>query len=369
MVSISRKASSISSKSSWHRWIPWLLIPVLALSIATVANAQNLTGTLSGIAQDQQEGRIPGASVTVVSDTSGDKRDSKTDSSGFWSVTALPPDTYTVTISSKGFSSWKETGILLNGGDSRTVANIHLKVSGDVNSVTVVSGKDAEVPTDNAEISATLNNEMVDSAVLTGRDAAELIKMMPGVTFNNGGGVGSGFNSQVTGTNNGPAGNFSANGTQPYGATALILDGAQLVDPGNAGTQIANINQDMTDSVKFLSASYGAEYAKGPAILQAFGKSGGQKFHGEGYLYARNTAIGYADDWFAKNQAVAAGAPATLAPQYFYYAGGNVGGPISFWKFNRNKDKLFFWAGYEKNDPAPLRSACGSQRSHIGRLR
>ena len=116
------------------------------------------------------------------------------------------------------------------------------------------------------------------------RDAAELIKMMPGVTFNNGGSVGSGFNSQTTGTNNGPAGNFSANGTQPYGSTAVILDGANLIDPGNAGTQIANINQDMTDSVKFMSASYGAEYAKGPAVLQAFSKSGGQKFHGEGYL-------------------------------------------------------------------------------------
>jgi hypothetical protein len=246
MVSNRRKASSISSKSSWHRWIPWLLIPVLALSLASFANAQNLTGTLSGIAQDQQDGRIPGATVTVVSDTSGDKRDTKTDSSGFWSVTALQPDTYTVTISSKGFSTFKETGILLNGGDSRTVPNIHLKVSGDVNSVTVVSGRDAEIATDNAEVSATLNNEMVDSAVLTGRDAAELIKMMPGVTFNNGAGTGSGFNSQVTGTNNGPAGNFSANGTQPYGATALILDGAQLVDPGNAGTQIATVTRCMS---------------------------------------------------------------------------------------------------------------------------
>ena len=81
-----------------------------------------------------------------------------------------------------------------------------------------------------------------------------------------------------------------------------MLDGANLIDPGNAGTQIANINQDMTDSVKFLSASYGAEYAKGPAVLQAFSKSGGQKFHGEGYLYARNTAVGYANDWFNNEQ-------------------------------------------------------------------
>jgi hypothetical protein len=361
MVSNNRKTSSSISKSSWLRRIPWLLIAVLALSFA-IANAQQITGTLSGIAADQTDARIPGATILITSDTTGDKRDSKADSDGFFSITALPPGSYTLTVTAKGFSTWKETGIVLNQGDSRTVANIHLKISSDVNSVTVVSGADAEVPVDNAEISSTLNNELVDSAVLTGRDAGELIKMMPGVTFNNGGSAGSAFNSQTTGTNNGPAGNFSANGTQPYGSTALMLDGALLVDPGNAGTQIANINQDMTDSVKFLSASYGAEYAKGPAVLQAFSKSGSQKFHGEGYVYARNTAVGYANDWFNKSNQVAAAAgvsgatPASIAasnkltPQEYYYIGGNVGGPISIPKigFNRNRDKLFFWVGYEK---------------------
>jgi hypothetical protein len=327
-----------------------------------------LTGTLSGTAEDQTGARIPGAIVTVVSDTTGDKRDTKADSSGLFSVTALQPGTYTVTVSSKGFSSWKETGILLNQGDSRTIPNIHLKISSDVNSVTVVSGQDAEVPVDTAEISTTLNNELVDSAVLTGRNAAELIKMMPGITFNNGGGVGSSYNSQVTGTNNGPAGQFSANGTQPYGSTAIILDGANLIDPGNAGTQIANINQDMTDSVKYLSASYGAEYAKGPAILEAFSKSGSQKFHGEAYLYARNTGIGYANDWNNKSiqEAGAAGTPGAtsssiaaankLTPQSYYYIGGNVGGPISLLGFNKNKDKLFFWGGYEKMIQHPFNS-------------
>jgi hypothetical protein len=313
----------------------------MVCSIA-IAHAQTLTGTLSGSVEDQTGAKIPGATVTIVSDTSGDKRDTKADNSGFFSVTALPPGTYTVSISSKGFSTYKETGILLNEGDSRTIPNIHLKISSDVNSVTVISGENVEVPVDNAEISSTLNNEMVDSAVLTGRNASELVKMMPGVTFNNGGGVG-GYNGQVTGTNNGPAGSFSANGTQPYGSTAIILDGANLVDPGNAGTQIANINQDMTDSVKFLTASYGAEYAKGPAVLEAFSKSGGQKYHGEGYLYARNSQFGWAVN--AQNKEEQPGA--TNAPADYYYIGGNVGGPISMFGFNKNKDKLFFWGGYE----------------------
>jgi hypothetical protein len=345
----SRKASGPISMPNWFRRIPWLLIPVLALSF-TIAQAQQLTATLSGTAADQTDAHIPGAVVTVTNDATGDVRDTKADSSGFFSVTALIPGTYTVTISAKGFASWKETGVLLNQGDSRNLPNIHLKVGGEATAVTVVSGADAEVPIDNAEISATLNNELVDSATLTGRNAAELIKMMPGVTFNNAGGAGSGYNSQTTGTNNGPAGSFSSNGSQPYGSTAVILDGANLIDPGNAGTQVANINQDMTDSVKYLSASYGAEYAKGPAILQAFSKSGGQKYHGEAYIYARNTDIGYANDWFNKEQGN------SIYPQSFYYVGGNVGGPISFKGFNRNKDKLFFWVGYEKMIQHPYNS-------------
>lgn len=341
-----RDGSQRSSMSNWLRRIPWLLIPVLFLTLA-IAHAQQLTGTLNGIATDPKDARIPGAKIVVKNEATGDIRTSKADGAGFWSVTALVPGTYTVDISAPGFSSWEENGIVLNQGDSRTVANIHLKVGGTQEAVTVISGADAEVPVDNAEVSDTLNNELVDSAILTGRNAAELIKMMPGVVFNNAGGAGSGYNSQVTGTNNGPAGSFSANGTQPYGSTAVILDGADLIDPGNAGTQVANINQDMTDSVKYLSASYGAEYAKGPAVLEAFSKSGGQKYHGEAYLYARNTGIGYANDWYAKNQQISQGLPNSLSPQNFYYIGGNVGGPISFLGFNKNKDKLFFWGGYE----------------------
>jgi len=212
MTSCSRKTSSTYSMSNLFRRIPWLIVPLLVLSFV-VSHAQQLTGTISGTATDPSDARIPGATVTMVNDATGDKRDTKTDSSGFFSVTALPPGTYTVTVSSKGFASWKETGISLNQGDSRMIPSIRLKISSDATAVTVISGQDAEVPVDNAEISSTLNNELVDSAVLTGRNAAELIKMMPGIAFNNGGSSGSAYNSQVTGTNNGPAGNFSANGT------------------------------------------------------------------------------------------------------------------------------------------------------------
>jgi hypothetical protein len=333
---------SKSSCSHWLRRIPWLLFPILLLTLGT-AHAQQLTGTLSGIALDQQDARIPGAKVVVKNDGSGDTRNTVTDGQGFFSVTALPPGSYTVTVSSKGFAAFQETGIMLNQGDTKSI-DARLRISSDPNTVTVISGADAEVPTDTAEVSSTLNNELVDSAILTSRNAAELIKMMPGVAFAS---SGAPTQSLASSTNTGPAGSYSANGTQPYGSTDVYLDGANLLDPGNAGTQVANINQDMTDSIKYLSASYGAEYAKGPAVLQAFGKSGGQKFHGEGYFYARNSNFGFANDWENKNQQVSQGGANVLQPQSYYYMGGNVGGPIFFPHFNRNRDKLFFWGGYE----------------------
>ena len=337
------QSGASTTMSRWVRRVPWLLIPVMLLSFS-VAYAQQLTGTLSGIVTDQTEARVPGAQIVVKNDASGDQRTTTADSSGFWSVTALIPGTYTVHVSATNFAPWEINGVVLNQGDSRTVPNIRLKIGGEQTAVTVISGQDAEIPVDTAEISATLNNELVDTATLTGRNAAELIKMMPGVVFS---GATSGYNSQTTGTNNGPAGQFSANGTQPYGSTDVYLDGANLIDPGNAGTQVANINQDMTDSVKYLSASYGAEYAKGPAVLQAFSKSGGQKFHGEGYVYARDSGALFANDWNAKSQQIASKKANTISPSYFYYIGGNIGGPVILPHFNKNRDKLFFWGGYE----------------------
>ena len=123
------------------------------------------------------------------------------------------------------------------------------------------------MPTDNAEISATIPQDMVNAFPMGNRDAGELLKIMPGMAFSNGTSQGSGFSDKVVGTNTGPIGSFSANGTQPNGAMAFMLDGANLVDPGNAGTQIANINQDMVSEVKVLMSNYDAEYAKGPVIF------------------------------------------------------------------------------------------------------
>jgi hypothetical protein len=122
----------------------------------------------------------------------------------------------------------------------------------------------------------------------------------------------------------------------------MTSDGANLLDPGNQGTQTANINQNQVAEVSVLTSAYDASFAKGPVTLQAYGKSGSAQFHGQAYLYARNGVFN-AIDSYDKSQGLK-----PISDSY-WYPGGDFGGPVLIpgSKFNRNRDKLFFYGAFE----------------------
>jgi hypothetical protein len=356
MNSIKRLAAVCSHLPGSLVILSGLLILGMVMFTAVPSHAQQLTGTISATVYDSSGAVVPGATITLKNSDSGDVRRTVSDGSGYFTFTAVQPANYSISVSAKGFTTWELTGIVMNLGDTKTVPNIALKAGASNTTVEVVADKNVEVPVDTPEISDTMNAEQIEDLSLEGRDAGELLKMMPGTALANGIGTGSNFNPKTTGSNSGPVGDYAINGFSPYGTMAYMLDGANLVDPGNAGTQIANINTDMVQEVKTLTGSYGAEYAYGPVIFEAFSKSGGKNFHGEGYTYARNSSL---NSWesYAKSQYTLANPTNTVSGaqlasslypyEYFYYIGGNVGGPVIFPHFNRNHDKLFFWGGYE----------------------
>lgn len=325
------------------------LLGVSLFIFATTCFGQQLTGTLGGTIYDSSGAVVPKATVTMRNVSSGDIRTSVTNDAGYFTITAVQPGTYDITVSAAGFKAWQEKGVVFNQGDNRSLAGARLVV-GAATETMEVSASAVSVPLDNGEISTTLSERFVEAIPLVGRDAGELLKVMPGMAFTNGLTQGGSFNDQIVGSNNGPVGSFSSNGTQPNGAMAFMLDGANLVDPGNMGTQIANINQDMVSEVKVLTNDYSAEYAKGPTIFEAFSKSGGSAFHGELYEYARNSALDSVDSYIKAHGGTNAG-------EYFNYAGGNIGGPVllPFTHFNRDRKKLFFWGGYEYMIQHPAR--------------
>jgi hypothetical protein len=208
------------------------------------------------------------------------------------------------------------------------------------------------VPVDSGQSSQTLNKAMVENISLNGRDAAELIKIMPGTAISNGLTQSQwGQGAVATSSNSGPIGSFSVQGSGLNGAMTMTSDGANLLDPGNQGTQTSNINQNQVQEVSILTNAFGAEFAKGPVTFQAIGKSGGAQFHGQAYFYARNGVFN-SNGWYNDENHVKA--PANS----FYYPGGDFGGPVIIpgTRFNKNHDKLFFYAAYEYMDQHPAGS-------------
>ena len=299
-------------------------LAICLLSVVLLASfslAQQLTGTLSG-------------TVCGFRRCRGSERQSHNEERGLWRRPYHGVQRFGILLHHRrparhlhrvdrgtaGFKTWEQAEIVFSQGDSRTLSNIKLQVGQCLRDRRNQGWRGRRHPRQRRS-QHDAERRLIQDIPIVGRDAGELLKVMPGMALTNGLTQGSGFNDKVVGTNNGPVGAYSSNGTQPNGAMAFMLDGANLVDPGNAGTQIANINQDMVSEVKVLMSSYSAEYAKGPVIFQAFSKSGGNQFHGEGYLYARNSALNSVDA-YAHSQ----GLP--NPDEHFYYMGGNIGGPI-----------------------------------------
>jgi hypothetical protein len=306
------------------------------------AFSQIATGSISGTVTDPSGGVVPGAQVGLTNQATNVTSNTTTNSAGYFSFPVLQPATYSLTISAKGFKAWEAKGIAISTGESRTVPKIVLQVGATAQTV-VVSGATALAPLDTGESSQTLNNTMVSQLAIEGRDAAELIKIMPGMAIDTGSLSQTPWNSLTTETNSGPIGQFSPNGTQPYGGFQLTLDGGVIVDTGNQGTQIANIDQDMTAEMTIRNSSFTAEYAQGPVVVNAVSKSGTDQFHGEAYIYGRNGSLN-AEDSYLKAQGLA------KPIDRYWYPGANIGGPLNIPGL---KHKLFFFAGFEYMDQHP----------------
>jgi hypothetical protein len=329
--------------------IPRGLLALAALCLAFTAGiAQNLTGQLSGTVTDQSGAVIPKANISLKNQLSGDIRRTVSNSEGVFAFASVPTGEYTVTIEAQGFAKWERSGIRISAGDRRSVSDIVLSTTAVAGTVDISATADQLAPVDNGEKSITLSNKQIQNLSLVGRSAAELIKALPGFTPITGLSNKPNFNGEAIGINgNGDGGqqsaigNFSANGTRTD-ALDIVADGAHVSDPGcNCATPI-NINPDMVEEFKVSTSNFGADVSKGPVVLTAISKGGGKEFHGSGYLYARHFSMN-ANDWsFNKNAQ-------TRPENQYFFPGGNIGGPVLIpgTNFNKNRDKLFFFVGFE----------------------
>ncbi len=317
--------------------VPLLLLALTFFLFPSAGRAQT-TATLSGTVEDQTGGVIPGAEITLTDEATKESRVVESNGTGLFAFPSLVPATYDIKASAKSFKSRVITGIVLHAGDVRTVPAFQLAVGTETQTVTI-SADSEMIPIEGGQRIDVLSSEDIDNLALEGQDTTELLKVLPGATTMSGGltQTSPSFSDlNITVQQSSIGSGVDLNGAVNRSGTALLSDGANIIDVGDNASSLSIVVPDFTAEVSVQASNFGADIPFGPVVVSAISKSGGANYHGEGYLNARNSVLN-ANDWQDNHQGVAQG------PQHYYYPGGSFGGPVP----HTNK-KLLFWGGYQR---------------------
>lgn len=324
-------------------------VVMLMVFVTSTAPAQSVFATLTGVVSDPSQAVVPNAKVTLKNAASADLRRTVTNADGFFSFASVPVGAYEILVEADGFISYQAKDLTFTGSDKKNL-DIVLKVGSTADKIEVVSVADS-LPTDSGEKSTTLTQKELQNYAIVGRNAAEFIKIMPGFSIANTGTENrSNFTGETIGINgNGDGGSQSpfngaySNNGLPGGSLDITADGSHVSDPGcNCATPV-NPNSEMIAEFKVLTSNFSAENSKGPAVVNSVARSGGTQYHGGAYLYARHYSMN-ANDWLNN----ASGQP--RPNNKYFFPGGNFSGPVRIpgTNFNKNRDKLFFFTGFEQ---------------------
>jgi hypothetical protein len=323
-----------------------LVMLTAVLLLAQTAVYGQATGNVTGVVMDTTGAAIPKATVVLADLASGIKRTLTSNSEGAFAFAGVTPDTnYRLDVSAPNFEPWESQVFAVHAGDQLSYTDdIRMKVGTATSAVTVEAQVDSNLAAlDTGERSDIITSKDLNNLTIVGRDAGELVKMLPGYAMSTGDqGLFNrpGYNNAVVGLS-GPTSAYVANGSGPAGI-AIVSDGVSLTDIATNSGSVQQMNIEMVQNVKASNSSYGPEYAKGPALISSSTKTGGSTYHGAAYLVARNAVLN-SNDWYDNYLRQ------SRPNEQYFYPGGNFGGPLPlpFTSFNHNRDKLFFFAGYE----------------------
>ncbi len=303
-----------------------LLLPFL---LPLACYAQGLTGSISGNVSDPSGSSIAGAPVKLTNTLTNQVRQAITEANGDFVFTQLLPGTFRLEVQAKGFKRYEQTDIVLTATERVVLRRVELQL-GELNQTIEVQAETARLQTQSAERSGLISQEQTQNVPLKGRDYLGLVKLLPGVIDT--------ANRNAPGWNN--LGGITINGNRA-GTINLTLDGISSLDTGSMGGPYLAPSVDAVAEVKVLLTNYQAEYGRSSGgTINTVIKSGTKEFHGGAYYFHRNEAFN-ANEFFRNRDNLP-------RPRYrFHYPGYFIGGPVTIGKFNKNRDKLFFFWSQE----------------------
>lgn len=307
------------TRSTISGLVLFLLVSTLAVG---VAQAQILTGSITGQVVDTTGAAIPGAVARAVDLATSHEYKAVTNENGEFTIEQVPFGFYHVTVQAKGFSSAVVDRVQV---DVSQVSHLNLKLGVAAMGETVeVKAEQAVVQTESAEIKDSVDRIMIVDLPLPTRNPLDLINGMAGIVK-----PGNTSDSFV----HGMRGN----------ATNITQDGINVADNTVKSSSFFAISAPTVDTVGEFNVSVagqGTDSGFGAAQVNIVTQRGQDALHGSLFWFQRTSYLN-ANTYF--NNATGIPTPFQLQNRIGY----NVGGPIYVPKIYNGKHKTWFFNAFE----------------------
>lgn len=292
------------------------------------AVGQAVYGSILGTVTDPSGAAVPGAKVTVTSQTKNTSVAETTNESGNYSVTHLIPDVYSIRIEGSGFKTLQFKDIQVSA-DTGSRVDGQFQV-GSASEQVEVTAEAPQLKTDRADVSIEFNERAIENAPVLNRNFTSFELLSPGTQKM------VGWSHAATENPQGGQQIF-VNG-QHFSGTAFELDGTDNQDP-ILGIIVVNPNLDAIQEAKVTLGNYDAEFGKAVAgVVTVQTKSGSNDVHGSAFWFRRTDATAARDPFtqFSPDKVTGKLIPSSRWQQF----GVTLGGPII-------KNKLFIFGDFQ----------------------
>ena len=239
-----------------------------------------LYGSIVGNVVDETRGNLPGATITILHNESGQSRETVSDSMG-GIVTAVQPGTYTVTVKLEGFRTF--TAGCRGHAQQRRARRRALQV-GQLSEAVTVTAERPLLQTDRAEVRSELqSNQLVNLPVSLNRNY-HLFRVLPGFT--------PPAEAHSAPSNPSRALVFNVNGAS-RSSNNIRIDGVSTTNIWLPHVAAYVPALESLDTVNIVTSSFDAEQGlAGGSAINAQIKSGTNNFRGSLFGTTRTSSCG-----------------------------------------------------------------------------